>query len=283
MENRPEKKARPWARRLNLIVYRAAKHWLAIVLVILGLYAFLSFAPAIFMKLGWYGPARALYTLYGPFCHQLGFRSFYLFGEQLVYPRELAGVEGIRSFEDVVVEDAYYRELFAAYAVNRPDLVVAGFFEGYENGDPGEMLTGDVVAIWSDTLLETARIHVGNDEMGYKVALCERDVAIYGMLFFGGLIYAIPYVRRRLRPMPMWLYLWVGLVPIGLDGFSQLLSNPPLDLWLPRESIPAFRVITGSLFGLANAWLAFPYLEISMTETVETIKAKFTSAGMKVD
>jgi len=83
-------------------------------------------------------------------------------------------------------------------------------------------------------------------------------------LFGGGLIYAIPYVRRRIRPLPLWIYVIVGLGPIGLDGLSQLLSYAPFSLWPVRETAPFFRLTTGALFGLMNAWLAFPYLERSM-------------------
>lgn len=46
------------------------------------------------------------------------------------------------------------------------------------------------------------------------------------MLLFG-LVYMIPVVQRRLKPMPIWLWVAVGLVPIMLDGFSQLFSEYP--------------------------------------------------------
>src|SRR5260221_1201426 len=111
--------------------------------------------------------------------------------------------------------------------------------------------------------------------MGFKVAICERDIAIYGALFIGGLIYSIPTVRKHLRPVPLWLYVLLGLMPIAIDGFSQLLGYPPFSLWLPRETTPFFRVMTGATFGLMNAWLAFPYLEDTAHQAVVELQRKF--------
>ena len=126
----------------------------------------------------------------------------------------------------------------------------------------------------------TARSFTGNAEMGYKTALCERDVAIYGAMFLLGLLFA--RVRKWLRPAPIWLYLILGLMPLGLDGFSQMFSYPPFEYWPVRETLPFFRVLTGALFGLMNVWLAFPHLENSMNETAETLERKLIMAEQRL-
>jgi uncharacterized membrane protein len=101
------------------------------------------------------------------------------------------------------------------------------------------------------------------------VALCERDVAIYGAMLLFGIIYSL--TGRRLPPLHWALWLLLGLGPIGLDGFSQLFSQfnwEWLSALLPyRESTPFLRAFTGALFGLATAWFAYPYMEESMNET----------------
>jgi hypothetical protein len=51
-----------------------------------------------------------------------------------------------------------------------------------------------------------------------------------------------------------------------------MLSYPPFDLWPVRETLPAFRILTGAMFGLMNVWLAFPYLEMSMSESMRTAR-----------
>jgi uncharacterized membrane protein len=96
--------------------------------------------------------------------------------------------------------------------------------------------------------------------VGYKVALCERDMAIYGAILLFGIIYAL--TGRRIKPLHWMLWLLLGLGPIGLDGFSQLFSQMEW-AWLAsilpyRESTPFLRVLTVGLFGLTTAW--FPLL-----------------------
>jgi len=104
-----------------------------------------------------------------------------------------------------------------------------------------------------------ARDFQGNPRMGYKVALCQRDVAIYLSMGLSGMVYGL--FRRRARPMPFWLFVALGVLPIGLDGFSQLLSQPPFGLLPYRESNWGLRLITGGLFGFSVAWLIFPFMD----------------------
>ena len=65
----------------------------------------------------------------------------------------------------------------------------------------------------------------GNPVLGYKVAFCERDVAIWGAMALFAIIYTA--TGRRLPKMHWLAWFIVGLVPIGLDGFSQLFSQFP--------------------------------------------------------
>jgi uncharacterized membrane protein len=66
--------------------------------------------------------------------------------------------------------------------------------------------------------------------------------------------------RRGVRSLPFWLFVLIGVLPIGLDGFSQLFSQPPFNLIPFRESTWWLRFITGSLFGASVAWLIFPLI-----------------------
>jgi uncharacterized membrane protein len=113
--------------------------------------------------------------------------------------------------------------------------------------------------------------------VGYKIALCERDIAIYGAILLFGLVYAA--TGRRLKPLHWTLWVLLGMLPIGLDGFSQLFSQVQwawLESILPyRESTPFLRVLTGGLFGLTTAWFAYPYMEASMAETRQFFIKKF--------
>ncbi|MBP7691731.1 MAG: DUF2085 domain-containing protein [Anaerolineales bacterium] len=209
-------------------VLALARHWLlAFNLFVLAYVGIPFLAPAL-MHIGWTGPAKLIYTIYSPLCHQLGYRSWFLFGAETHYPR--------------------------------------AEFQTRTGIDPNDL--------WA------ARGYLGDETLGYKVAFCERDVAIYGGLLLAGLIYSLPGVRGRLPPLPWWGWVLLGLVPVGLDGFSQLFSQYPYNLLpgfnlLPaRESTPVLRSLTGALFGLANVWLAYPYVEESMREVRQNLEAK---------
>jgi uncharacterized membrane protein len=88
---------------------------------------------------------------------------------------------------------------------------------------------------------------------GHQVCLCERCLAIYSTLFLAGLALAVvPLLRQRLRPLDWRLWLLL-ILPMALDGGTQLLG------W--RESDLILRTITGFLFGLGGAWFVLPQIE----------------------
>lgn len=214
--------------------YWLSKHFLLIINLVIFIYAGLPFLAPVLMKAKLESPARVIYAMYSPLCHQLGFRSWFLFGEQFYYPRELANIEGLKTFE---------------------------------------METG----ITSDEILK-ARAFLGDEKTGYKVALCERDTAIYTAMLLFGIIFMAS--GRKIKPIPWYIWLSIGLVPIGLDGFSQLpgLAGGLPD-WVPmRESTPPLRVVTGMLFGGTTAAYLFPLLEESMRETRTLLGTKMMIA-----
>lgn len=87
----------------------------------------------------------------------------------------------------------------------------------------------------------------GSPDLGYKVAWCQRDAAIYLTLFLAGLVYA--HHRGRVRPLG---FVGFGLLvlPLALDGTTQLLG------W--RESTWALRTATGLLFAVGAVWFLYP-------------------------
>lgn len=258
-----------FALRVNLLLLGFTRHWLRYIVAFFGLYVSLSFLTPTLMRLGITGPARVLYSLYSPFCHQFAFRTVFLFGEQPMYPRAITQ-SGLVPFEQFVANDPDYLSHYAYWYRN-----------SHGGAEPETPTVQSLSTEWSLPFQFAARDFVGNDEMGYKMTLCARDIAIYAGIFVGGLIYSRPLIRRRLRPAPLWLYAILGLAPIAIDGFSQMLGYPPFNLWQPRETLPLFRILTGATFGLMSAWLALPYLELSMRETREQLEEKLARAGIK--
>lgn len=250
---------RRFAITANIILLRFTRHWLAIAIIILSTYVSLPVIAPTLMHLGLRGPAELIYTIYSPFCHQYAFRSVFLYGEQPFYPRYNTN-SPLNSFESYVEDLPEFAPEREVSLLNATGLI----------GDIYEYTPGYQFA---------AREFRGNEQLGYKTSLCARDLAIYSMMLVGALIFT--RVRHRLRPVPLWLYFLLGVMPIGIDGFSQLLSYPPFELWPPREALPIFRVVTGAIFGLMNAWLGFPYIEETMRETYNEIAQKLQKAGIE--
>jgi len=97
----------------------------------------------------------------------------------------------------------------------------------------------------------------GNEASGYKIAICQRDVAIYGSVVLAGLLFGL--LRGRMRSPSLKIYLLL-LVPMALDGLSQLFGLRESNWWL--------RTVTGGLFGGASVWLAYPYLDAAMRDVI---------------
>jgi uncharacterized membrane protein len=122
---------------------------------------------------------------------------------------------------------------------------------------------------------------VGTTQVGFKVAIAERDIAIWTTLLLAGLSYAL--VRRYVRALPV-RGLLLMIVPMAIDGSSHLISEVTglgfraSNAWLLALTGGAFspgfytgttlgsfnwlmRTLTGAVFALAVVWFAFPRLE----------------------
>ncbi len=225
--------------RIDRFSHWLTRHYLGLINVFLIIFVGLPFLAPVLMKIGLEAPAWVIYKVYRTTCHQLAFRSFFLFGEQGYYPKASAQLNGVLTYDEVT-------HLGEA---NQPE-----------------------------DLLE-ARDFVGSERVGYKIALCQRDVAIYlGILLFN---FVFILFHRKIRPLPWYLWLLVGLLPIGLDGLSQLFSQPPLSFIPFRESTPNLRVLTGFLFGFTTAWFGIPNVEAAMKDSLEIIESNTGEAGVR--
>lgn len=214
------------------ITYWFSKHYLALFNLFVIIYVGLPFLAPVMMKLGAETPARLINRGYSFVCHQLSYRSIFILGEQAFYPREAAGVDGFLTYHEAT-----------------------GLSETHE----------------AEALYQS-RNYVGNSSVGYKVALCQRDIAIYGGILIFGLLFAI--TGRKLPPLPWYLWIVIGLVPIGIDGVSQLISQPPFNFIHFRESTPLLRILTGFLFGFSTAWFGYPLVEETMVDTRQVLTDK---------
>lgn len=231
--------------RPNRIGNFFARRWLAIFNTFLAIYVALPILAPSMMLAGLRRPAELIYTVYSPTCHQMAHRSFFLGGEQYAYPL-IAAHTNLTPFEHYAMHLEQFREV-------NPDA----------NGWP--------------VFFQLSREFVGTTQMGFKTAICQRDIGIFGFLLVGSVLYATVGRRLGVKWMPLWLFVIIGMGPIALDGFSQLFGypfhacgDPAYNLRCPeflarlfqlRESPPALRFGTGAWFGFCLAWLAIPYLD----------------------
>jgi uncharacterized membrane protein len=101
----------------------------------------------------------------------------------------------------------------------------------------------------------------GNEALGFKLAMCQRDMAIFGAALLAGLAFNL--VRGRLRPLS-WRGLALMSLPMAIDGFGQLFG-----LW---SSTWVSRLVTGGLFGVAGVWLLYPYVQEAMSQVNQDLK-----------
>lgn len=217
--------------KADRVSFWLTNHYMFLLNTILIIYLGLPFLAPVLQKVGAVAPAKFIHTIYSPLCHQLAYRSWFLFGEQAAYPRELAGLEGQLSYEEATGLDSH-----------------------------------DVLA---------AKKFTGNEIIGYKVAYCERDVAIYGGILVFGILFTLS--GKKFKSIPWYVWILLGLLPIGLDGVSQLPSLVANQFnWLPmRESTPILRTLTGLLFGITTGWYGFPLIEETMLDSRKALKKKF--------
>lgn len=94
--------------------------------------------------------------------------------------------------------------------------------------------------------------------LGYQLALCSRNLAIYGSLLGGSLLFRAARGRLRALTWPLWL---LTMAPMALDGFTQLFG------W--RESNWELRTVTGVIFGVGICWFLLPQIETPTRASAE--------------
>ncbi len=164
--------------------------------------------------------------------------------------------------------------IYKVYSILCHQLAFRSYFVGGEQPFyPRELaqvkgyLTYEEVTGYSAEDILTARNFAGNSKVGYKIALCERDLAIYLSMAIVGVFFA--FRGKKIVKIPWYIWFLLAVLPIAFDGVSQLpglSENWPV--WMPnRESTPLLRTITGALFGAGTAWFMYPMIEESVKDT----------------
>lgn len=84
----------------------------------------------------------------------------------------------------------------------------------------------------------------------YQFPVCARDIGFYFGMLIGGIVMLI--ARRGEEKMPNLLFLLIFILPMAIDGITQLLYL--------RESTNELRLITGFLAGMIIPFYLMPVL-----------------------
>jgi uncharacterized membrane protein len=216
--------------------------------VLFGVVNLLPFLAPVFMHLGWTAPARLIYTLYSPLCHQMAQRSFFLFGEQPMYNiTELP----VTFTENTVTDMTALRTL-----VGNPEL-------------------GWKVA-WSDRMvfMYGTVLLAG---MVYGVLRYRRPIRPLGLFVFALLLapIAIDGISHMMSDLNG------GLIEGFRYGNLWLadLTGHMLPAWFYRgDALGSFnswmRFLSGLSFGLGCVWFGFPFIDRSVSEIVAELPAQ---------
>jgi len=220
---------------VDAFVAWVAEHWLAIVVGLLVVYAGLPWLAPVFMKLGWTGPASAIYLAYSFICHQLPQRSYFLFGQKLTYSLpEISAVWQWQTFADL-------RQFTGTPAM------------GYKVA-----FAHRLSAIWLSVL-------VGSLLFGaVRRRLPPLPFKWYLLLMLPMAIDGFTHTFTE-----------VGLVDwrttnAWFQPLARLLRLHPGASFYTGTTLGslnwALRTLTGALFGLASVWFAYPHIERGMRE-----------------
>ena len=114
-----------------------------------------------------------------------------------------------------------------------------------------------------NSLVSTGAGYWGNEEIGYKVAFCIRDVGIYSALALMGLLLVIFMNVKKKIVRVHWSIILLLMLPMAFDGifqFAVMFFDIP---WVPETYLLSMhkKLITGILFGIGAALFVFPNLK----------------------
>ncbi len=248
---RKEVRRRARAIALNRAAYSLSKHWFLLFLALTGLWVGLPWLAPLFMRLGWDSPARAIYALYAFQCHQLPQRSFFLFGESMMYP---------------------LTQIQAAWENTFDPLILRRF--------TGNALLGYKVA-WSDRMVSAYSSIPLAGLLWWPMRRRLRPLPLWALALFalpmaldGGshFISDLQGIETGFRSTNAWLVnLTGGRFPLTFYAGDALGS---FNSWL--------RLITGGLFGAGLAWFMLPYANSEFEHSKLAIQTKFEESGERL-
>jgi len=219
-------------------------HWLEIFLVVYGLWVFAPFLAPFFMYMGWTGAGKAIYFIYSFFCHQLPERSFFLFGEKIMYTLP---------------------EIQSAWQDTINPMILRQF--------TGNELMGWKIA-WSDRM-----ISFYTSVWVFAALWFPFRRKVKSLSWWGFVLLLLPLIMDG-GTHTISDFAGIGQGFRDTNQWLAILTNSSFPAtFYAGDALGSFnsmmRLITGILAGLAVIWLAFPYILQSQTLNQELDKVNY--------
>ncbi len=170
-------------------------------------------------------------------------------------------------------------------------------------GDKPMYSLDEIKSVWNLDGFDGLRQFNGNAQFGWKIAWSDRMISFYGSIWLGALLFAL--ARGRLKPITFTGWVFLGMLPVGLDGFTHFLNDilagtsgagfRDTNAWLAAltaNALPASfyagdalgsfnsnaRWITGILFGVTTVWFLFPFVDEAMRDLARQANAQLQRA-----
>lgn len=207
-----------------------ARHWFSVLLTFTTIVVLLPILAPLLMHWGWERPARAIYFFYSFFCHQLPERSFFLFGEKLMY--SLSEIQVVwQNTSDPLLLRQFIGNPQMGWKVAWSDRMVAMY-------TPIPMF----VVLWRALLRHAKPLRW----WGFFLLLF--PLAVDGTTHF---ISDLAGIEQGFRENNQWLAILTHqALPADFYAGNALGS---FNSWM--------RLLSGLLFALAFVWFVFPYLK----------------------
>lgn len=241
---------RPLALALNRAAYRVCRHWIAFLILGSGALVALPWLAPVFMKIGWTGAGRNVYTAYSFVCHQLPQRSFFLFGPQPMLTLDDVLQAGAGSLDPFSLRQFVGSEA-VGYKVGWSDRMVSMYTSIPLAALAWWALRGRIkpLPIWGFVLLT---LPIVLDGASHTLS----DFAGIGMGFRDSNLWLSTLTGNSL---PAWFY-----AGDALGSFNS---------WM--------RLITGALFGIGLVGFAFAPLGEAFEGLAREFEDKFARAGVQ--
>ena len=236
----------------NRLVYRFSRHWLIPFSLLIAAYVGLPWLAPLFMQLGWARAGNAIYFLYATQCHQLPQRSFFLFGDRLMY--SLAEVQTLWN--------------------NSSDPQVLRQFTG-------DSTMGWKVA-WSDRM-----VFMYTTILLWSMLFWLLRKRLKPLPWWGLILLLLPMAIDGFTHMINDFTAGIGLGFRDSNAWLAALTNNAFpDTFYAGDALGSFnswmRLISGLLFSLGIVWLLYPRLHSSFTRTARQIEEKLHKAGLEL-